>query len=538
MAPLASRQFDYVIVGAGSAGSTLAHRLSQDPHARVCLVEAGPRDRDPSIHIPAAQIKNMVSPHYSWHYFTEPQAKLGNRRIHLPMGRIVGGSSSLNGMLYVRGDRWDYDHWAELGCEGWGYDDVLPFFKKSEGHENGANAFHGGDGPLKVRRGTPGTPICEAFVEACRSAGEAVIEDFNGPTQEGFGYFDNTIHNGRRWSTASAFLKPARGRSNLTVLTGAVVRRLLIENGVARGVEVQIDGRTESISADAEVILSSGAIASPQILMLSGIGPADHLAAMGVEVKLDVPAIGANFQDHVGHHINIDCPLPVSAYRYTNPLRALAAGVQYLAGRHGPLGRPSLPTGGFFKSRDGAPLADAQMHLTIAKLPEIDEVTGKIPLPTSHGFCIIVNQGRPASRGQVRLQSADPTAHPTLDPNYFGERADEDTLLDAVAHLGTILQRAEMRPYISKPDEIGRRFFDRDVVRKELTKNAGSAFHPAGTCRMGSDEGSVVDPQLRVRGVRRLRIADASIMPTLINGNTNAPSIMIGEKAAALIQKG
>jgi choline dehydrogenase len=529
------RSFDYVIVGAGSAGSTLASRLSEDPKARVCLIEAGPADSNLSIHVPAAQIKNMVSPHYSWHYFTEPQRGLGGRAIHMPMGRILGGSSSLNGMLYVRGDRWDYDHWAKFGCDGWAYEDVLPFFRKSEGSERGANHYHGGDGPLKVRKGTPGTAICEAFVEACAGAGERINDDFNGEDQEGFGYFDNTIHRGRRWSTASAFLRPAERRANLTVLTRALVPRIVLENGVARGVEVVVNGRSETVQADAEVILCAGAIGTPHLLMLSGVGPADHLRSVGVDVALDVPGVGANFQDHLGHHINIDCPLPVSAYRLLNPVRAFIAGVQYTLTRGGPLGRPSLPTGGFYKSKPDAEVADAQMHLTIAKLPEIEEVSGKIPLPSGHGFCVVVNQGRPASRGHVRLKSADPTARPAVDPNYLGEPSDEEGLFAAVAKVGELMERPEMRPYITKPGELPRRFGDRKVFRSELLKMAGSAFHPVGTCRMGTDAEAVVDPQLRMNGIRRLRIADASVMPTLINGNTNAPSIMIGERAAALI---
>jgi choline dehydrogenase len=477
----------------------------------------------------------MASSRFSWLYATAPQAKLGDRRISLPMGRVLGGSSSLNGMLYVRGAKWDYDHWAELGCPGWSYDDVLPFFRKSESNERGASEYHGADGPLRVRKGTPGTPICEAFLAACAAAGEKLNDDFNGAEQEGFGHYDNTIHRGRRWSGAAAFLRPAERRGNLTVMVGTTVRRVLIENGVARGVEVLSDRGSEIINSDAEVILCGGVIGTPQLLMLSGFGPADHLRSIGIDVCLDAPGVGDSLQDHIGYRVSVDCPLPVSAFNLANPVNAFAAGVRYAVTGGGPLGMPSLPTGGFFKARSASTMADAQIHLTIAKVPEAKEMAkGGIPMPSGHGFSII-NQGRPASRGRLSLRSADPKRRPLIDPNYLAEASDRETLFAAVARAGEILMQPELRRFITRPDELAKQCSDRETVSVALAEAAGSTFHPVGTCRMGSDDAAVVDPQLRVYGVRNLRIADASIMPALINGNTNAASIMIGERAATFI---
>jgi choline dehydrogenase len=527
-----SSSYDYIIVGAGSAGAVLASRLSEKPNVRVLLAEAGGWDRDPTLHIPGAIVRNVANPKFNWGYKTEPQAHLDNRQLVWPRGKLVGGSSSINGMIYIRGHARDYDIWRQMGCTGWGYDEVLPYFRKAETSARGETEFHGGGGPLKVMRGEPGNPVCSAFVDAAGQAGYPISDDFNGADQEGFGHFDCTIHKGRRFSTATAYLRPALKRGNLTVITRATAQRVIVENGVAKGVAFSVDGEARTIYADREVILCGGAINSPQLLMLSGIGPADHLRSVGIDVVCDAPDVGGNLQDHIAYKYQIECPEPVTAYKYLSPFHAGVAGLTYLVNGSGVLGRTALPTGGFFKTSPDLELPDIQIQVSVAMVPAPS--SGR-RFPDRHGFTVYVNQGRPMSRGQIRLRSNDPAALPLIDPRYFSEPEDMDVLLRGIEATADILRQPALKRYHGRQAEPGPEVVSREGLIAEIRQKATSTYHPVGTCRMGADDRSVVDDKLRVRGVSALRVVDASVMPTLINGNTNAPTIMVAEKAADLL---
>jgi choline dehydrogenase len=524
---------DYVIVGAGSAGCVLANRLSADPAVRVILLEAGVADRDPSLHVPGAIVRNVANPAFNWNYYTQPQKHLAGRELFWPRGKVLGGSSSINGMLYVRGDRVDYDGWAKAGCDGWSYAEVLPYFRRSESSDRGGGEFHGRDGPLRVTTGAPRTPICSAFVEAAVDAGFPSNDDFNGATQEGFGHFDCTIHSGRRWSTATAFLRPVRQRANLKVLPNAMVSRLQIEQGCARGVVARIGGAEVTITAGREVILCGGTINSPQLLMLSGIGPAEHLESVGVRVQADLPGVGGNLQDHVAFKFHVECQEPVTAFKYLHPWHALRAGMAYTFGRTGVLAHTALPTGGFFRTQEGLEAPDIQVHVAIGLVPDHGR-----KLPDRHGFTVYVNQGRPASRGTIRLRSADAAQAPLIDPGYLSDPGDMQVLLRGIDAVRSILERPALRPYVSSVMVPGPEVAAQDGMEALIRERAISVYHPVGTCAMGEGADRVVDARLRVRGVGQLRVVDASVMPTLMNGNTNAPTIMIAERAADLIRDG
>jgi choline dehydrogenase len=520
---------DYLVIGAGSAGCVVANRLSENPANRVILLEAGGRDSDLLLRVPGAISRNSYAPQFNWNYWCEPQPALNGRRIFCARGKVLGGSSSINGMIYIRGHARDYDYWRQDGCVGWSYEDVLPFFRKAECNERGADEFHGGDGPLVVSKGRPVPAISEAFLHAAKAAGYPTHVDFNGAQQEGFGHYDTTTSHGERWSTASAYLKPIRGRANLTVLTRAEVTRLIFDGRRVRGAEVVQDGKPVRIEAARETVLSAGVFNSPKILLLSGIGPAEELRSKGIEVRLDRAGVGRNLQDHISYWMKYGCSKPVTAYAYTRPVRGALAVLNYLFFRRGIISNGPFCSGGFFRSHDGLEIPDMQIGLSIGLVP----APGK--LPDREGFTVTVRQGRPGSRGTVRLASADPAAAPLIDPNYFSDPDDMVVLMRGIRRIRDVMRHDPIAGLIGSEIPAGIDYTDDAALEASIRDVASTTHHFIGTCRMGADDAAIVDPQLRVRGLAGLRVIDASIMPTHINGNTNAAAIMIGEKGAAMM---
>ena len=522
---------DYLVIGAGSAGCVLANRLSEDPGNRVLLLEAGIRDSNPLLHVPGAVSHTLTLPAVNWGYWSEPEPGLDGRSVPLYRGKVLGGTSTLNGMIYIRGNARDYDYWRQDGCEGWSYADVLPFFRKAESNERGAGEYHGADGPLAVTQSRPVPPICDAFLAAAAAEGYPVGVDFNGATQEGFGHYDVNIRGGRRWNTSSAYLKPARARPNLTVLTQAEAVVLRFDGNRVVGACVTQAGEMLEVRADQETLLAAGVFNSPKLLMLSGIGPAEALRELGIAVRLDRQAVGRNLQDHVSYRMNYACARPVTAYAHTRPLRGAKALLEYVTARKGIIASTSFPTGGFFRSHDGLEIPDMQMGLCMGLLPE-----GGRMLPDREGFTVTVRQGRPASRGEIRLRSADPAASPIIAPRYFSDPSDLPALMRGTRRLRAIFAHPKLRALIDHEIMPGQDVVDDDErLAASIRAASNTTHHFVGTCRMGADPDAVVDPQLRVRGVDRLRVIDASVFPSQINGNTHAPTVMIAEKGAAMI---
>jgi choline dehydrogenase len=526
-------EFDYIIVGAGSAGCVLANRLTEAPEIKVLLVEAGPPDRSIFIHMPSAFAFPLAGTKYNWAYETEPEPGMDGRRISCPRGRVLGGSSSVNGMVHIRGHALDYDHWAEAkGLERWSYAHCLPYFRKSETRLSGPDVYHGGDGPLYVTTGAMRNPLYRAFIEAGVQAGYARTEDMNGFRQEGLGPMDMTTNRGRRWSAAMAYLRPARARANLTVESRTLVTRVLFENTRAIGVEYAQHGNVVRARARREVIVAGGAINSPQILMLSGIGPADALREHGIEPIADVPGVGENLQDHIETYVQQACTQPITLYSTQNLFAMGKIGVEWLLFRTGLGATNHFESGGFIRSRAGVRHPDLQYHF----LPIAIAYDGKDKVD-QHGFQAHVGPMRPSSQGWVKLRSGDAREPPRIQFNYMTTEGDRREFRDGVRLTREIFAQAAFDPFRGPELSPGPTVTTDADIDAHLRRKAESAYHPSCSCKMGADNDpmAVVDGDLRVRGTEGLRVVDASIMPAVVSGNLNAPTIMIGEKAADLI---
>ncbi|MGF1731316.1 GMC family oxidoreductase [Photobacterium kasasachensis] len=525
--------YDFIIVGAGSAGCVLANRLSSDPSIKVCLVEAGPKDSSVMVHVPLGIIGMMHSKKMNWRYYTEEESNLNNRQLFWPRGKTLGGSSASNAMCYIRGHACDYDEWASLGNEGWSYKEVLPYFKKSQHQERGGDTYHGSHGPLNVSDLRIKNPLSEAFIKAAKQAGHRYTEDFNGAEQEGVGYYQVTQKNGQRCSTAVGYLRPAEERDNLTVITEALTTRVLFEGTKATGIEYLKEGQTHTLHCSKEVLLSGGAINSPQLLLLSGVGNKKQLDQHDIPVVCDLPGVGENMQDHLDvlavtrektfHSVGFS---PVAL------MRSIKGLFDYILFRKGNFTSNIAEAGGFVKSSPEQAVPDVQFHFSPCFL---DNHGLNLWQTVRHGYSLHACNLRPKSRGRLMLRDSDPATPPVIQANYLDNEEDIAVMVKGIKLSREILKQPAFDHYRGEEVFPGKEVQTDEELEAFIRRKAESIYHPVGTCKMGQDEMAVVDPRLKVRGVSGLRVVDASIMPTLIGGNTNAPTIMIAEKAADMI---
>jgi choline dehydrogenase len=523
--------FDFIIVGAGSAGCVLANRLTASGRHRVALLEAGPRDLHPWLHIPLGFGKLFTDRRYNWCYATEPQPGCHNRQVIAPRGKVLGGSSSINGLIYIRGQAEDFNHWRQLGNAGWSFDDVLPYFRKAEDNERGTDQFHGADGLLAVSDLRDRHPLAEAYVEAALQCGYPRNDDFNGAVQEGAGYYQTTMRDGVRASTAAGYLKQARRRANLKVVPQALATRILFDGRRAIGVEYLAGNHKRSARANVEVIVASGAFNSPQLLQLSGLGPALLLKSHGIAVIADAPGVGDALNDHFSGRIMLRCKEPITLNDAVRTWSGkLSHGLHYVLTRRGYLAIPAVSAACFLRAHPSSETPDSQCSISLFSAQTIG---GELhPFPGVTGNCVLL---RPESRGYVKIKSADPCEAPAIHPNYLATLKDRETIVAGVAAMRRIFQAPAMARHIAEELEPGKQCDNGDELLDFIRRRGSTTYHPVGTCRMGQDRNAVVDERLRVSGFKGLRVVDASIMPAVVSGNTNAATIMIGEKGADMI---
>ena len=527
----AVESYDYIIVGAGSAGCVLANRLTASGQHRVLLLEAGPPGRNPWLHIPIGYGKLFTNTRYNWCYQTEPQPECHGRNVIAPRGKTFGGSSAINGLIYIRGQAEDFDHWRQLGNTGWSHEDVLPYFRKAENNERGADEHHGAGGPLSVSDVRDRHPLAQAFIDAAVQCGYPRNDDFNGASQEGAGFYQNTMRDGVRASTAAAYLKPARRRGNLNVVPEALASRILFDGRRATGVEYRVGGESRTAHASREVLVAGGAFNSPQLLQLSGLGPAGLLGSFGIPVIADMPGVGDNLHDHYFARLILRCTEPITINDTVRQWgKSVEAALRYAFTRRGDLATPAISAGCFVRALPSSATPDVQCSIALYSAQTIGTT-----LDAFSGFVIHACILRPESRGHVRIKSADPSQPPAIHPNYLATQKDRDTMVAGMKVLRRIAAAPALKRYVAEEVDPGPACDGDDAMLDFVRRRGSTVYHPVSTCRMGQDAKAVVDEQLRVRGIAGLRLIDASIMPTVVSGNTNAATIMIAEKAADLV---